>query len=101
MTVPFKELDGSPVETFGPDGPKAQRRILVAWEDRQAMIAELLGDGYQVGAAPPAGYPLCPSALAMEIRSQPWPAKSRCWFSRPTPGNCSGCCRSRRAIRWN
>jgi hypothetical protein len=74
MAISFKELDGSPTESFGVDGPKAQRRILVAWEERHAMIAELLGQGYQSGGTSPASYPLWANALAMAVRLEPWPS---------------------------
>ena len=73
MTVPFKELAGSPVETFSPDGLKAQRRILVAWEDRYRMLTELLGDGDEFGGLSPAGYPECPAVVVMQARLEPWP----------------------------
>jgi len=73
MTTAFKELAGSPVETYGPDGMKAQRRILVAWENRHGMVAELLGDGYEFGGTQPAQYPDRPYVLAMCVKLHPWP----------------------------
>lgn len=73
MSVPFKELPGSPVETFGAEGLRAQRRVLVAWEDRHRMVLELLGDGQQFGGLPSAGYPACSAAIAAEVRLEPWP----------------------------
>jgi hypothetical protein len=66
MTVAFKELSGSPSETFAPEGMAARRRILVAWEDRFSMLVELLGTGGS-------GYPACPYALVMRAAVEPWP----------------------------
>jgi hypothetical protein len=72
MSVPFKELAGSPVELFGPEGMKVQRRLVVAWEDRHRLVAELLGDGYQFGGSPPAGYPGHSGVVAVAVRLEPW-----------------------------
>jgi len=73
MTIAFKELAGSPVETYGPEGMKAERRILVAWENRHGMVAELLGDGYEFGGLQQAPYPNRPFVVAMRVRLEPWP----------------------------
>lgn len=73
MTTPFKELAGSPRESFGPDGMTAQRRIVVAWEDRHAMIAELLGEGYAFGSAGCTAYPGFAGIAAMQAKVEPWP----------------------------
>jgi len=73
MAVAFKELAGSPVETYTPEGMKAQRRILVAWEDRHAMVAELLGDEFEFGGRPQAHYPNRNGVVAMDVRLEPWP----------------------------
>lgn len=73
MTIAFREFAGSPQESFGPGGMKARRRILVAWEHRHAMVAELLGDGYEFGGTSRAGYPSHPGAVAMRVRVEPWP----------------------------
>ena len=43
MSVPFKELGGSPVEQYGLEGFRAQRTFLIAWEDRDAFAADYLG----------------------------------------------------------
>ena len=37
MSLTFKELAGSPVETYQPEGMKAERRLLCAYEDRRAV----------------------------------------------------------------
>ncbi len=73
MTIAFKELAGSPTETFAPEGMKAQRRILVAWEDRHAMVGELLGDGYEFGTRGRAQYPNRNGVVAMRVKLEPWP----------------------------
>lgn len=73
MGVSFKELAGSPLETYGPEGMKAERRILVAWEDRHAIVAELLGDGYEFGGAGRAAYPERAAVVAMRVKLEPWP----------------------------
>jgi hypothetical protein len=73
MSTPFKELAGSPAERFSLDAITAQRRLVVAWEDRYAMAAELLGGSYEFGGWRPAGYPGRPFVLAARIRVEPWP----------------------------
>lgn len=76
MTTPFRELAGSPVETFTADGMKARRRLVTAWEDRHALVAELLGQGYTLGAQGAASYPGRPMITAAEVRLEPWPAQA-------------------------
>jgi hypothetical protein len=73
MTIAFKELAGSPTETFAPEGMKAQRRILVAWKDRHAMVGELLGNGFEFGTRGPAQYPNRNAVVAMRVKLEPWP----------------------------
>lgn len=75
MTVPFKELAGSPVETYGPDGMKAERRILCAWEDRLAMVGELLGTGYSFGGTQSAGYPDRQGVVAVQVKVEPFESR--------------------------
>jgi hypothetical protein len=72
MTVAFKELAGSPLETYGPDGMKAQRVLLCGWDDRELVVEQLLGDGYEFGGRGRAGYPDKPDLLAMRIRCEPF-----------------------------
>jgi hypothetical protein len=72
MTVLFKELAGSPTETYGPDGLTAQRHLLCAYEDRRAVAAALLGSGSQVGGRSQAGYPGGPGVFAMRVRIEPF-----------------------------
>jgi hypothetical protein len=68
----FKELAGSPVETYGPDGMQAERRLLCAYEDRQAVVAALLGNADILGGLGRAEYPGCPGVLAMRVRVEPF-----------------------------
>jgi len=71
MSVAFKELAGSPVETFGPDGMTARRTLLCAWADRRRLVEQLLGDGYEFGGNLRAVYPGSPSVVAMQARCEP------------------------------
>jgi hypothetical protein len=72
MTLLFKELAGSPVETFSPEGMKAQRRLLCAYEDRQEVVAALLGDGFEFSGQPRAAYPGRPGVLVAQVRVEPF-----------------------------
>lgn len=67
MTVVFHELAGSPTETYGSEGIRAQRHVLCAWEDRHDLLVELLGDGYEFGGNTRAEYPDHPGVLAMQV----------------------------------
>jgi hypothetical protein len=71
MTVAFKELAGSPVETYGPDGMKAERVLLCAWDDRELLVEQLLGDGYEFGGSGQTQYPDKPDVVAVRIRCEP------------------------------
>lgn len=73
MTVAFKELAGSPRKTYGPDGPKAHREILVNGSDELAMVKELLGDGYEFGGSKRLAYPNWKNVVAVHIQSEPFP----------------------------
>jgi hypothetical protein len=75
MTVAFKELAGSPKETYAPEGLRAERHILCAWEDRLAMVAALLGDGYALGGTRRAAYPDRPPVVAMRVEVAPFHAR--------------------------
>lgn len=72
MTVAFKELAGSPVETHGPEGFRARRILLCAWDDRQQVVEQLLGDGYEYGGRSRAQYPDQPDVVAMRTRCEPF-----------------------------
>ncbi|MBN2581410.1 MAG: hypothetical protein JXB10_20685 [Pirellulales bacterium] len=71
MTTPFKELAGSPRESFGPDGMEAERRLICAWDDRRALVEEILGDGYEFGGQNPVAYPGVSSVVAVRVRVEP------------------------------
>ena len=72
MTVAFKELAGSPVETYGPEGLRAQRVLLCAWDDREQVVQRLVGDGYEYGGSSRAPYPGKPDVVAMRARCEPF-----------------------------
>jgi hypothetical protein len=74
MSVVFKELAGSPIEAYDQNGMKAQRRLLCAYEDRQAALLALLG-GSQLGSPPQATYPDQPNLLAIRVRIEPFEKK--------------------------
>ncbi|MHC4406024.1 MAG: hypothetical protein ACYTG0_40825 [Planctomycetota bacterium] len=72
MSVSFKELGGSPVEQYGLDGFRARREFLIAWEDRGAFAAEVLGTAAQHGGSPWIHYPGKPTAFAVKLRYEPF-----------------------------
>ncbi len=72
MTVPFHELAGSPVETYGPNGITARRTLACAWADRHRLVRALLGDGYRFGdGGSRAAYPTAAAAVAMTVQVAP------------------------------
>jgi hypothetical protein len=71
MTVPFRELAGSPREQYDANGFSARRELLVAWENRDALAVEILGEGAQYGGSYWSTYPGKPSAFAVSIRFEP------------------------------
>lgn len=70
MAVSFKELGGSPVENFGPEGMTCERRFLVEWADRRAFVAELLGDNFDFGGTGLADYPGTTGIKAVRVRCE-------------------------------
>ena len=50
---------------------KAVRTLLCAWDDREAVIEQLLGDGYEFGGSSRAPYPGKPNVVAMRTRCEP------------------------------
>ncbi len=72
MSIPFHELGGSPVEHYSPGGFRARREFLVAWDDRDAFAADVLGTSPQHGSRTPAEYPGRPSVLAVSVRIEPF-----------------------------
>jgi hypothetical protein len=71
MTVAFKELTGSPKETFDANGMKAERYLICAWPDRNAFVEEILGEGYQSGITNPVSYPGASGVLAAQVQVEP------------------------------
>ena len=71
MTVSFKELGGSPVEQYDLEGFSARREFLIAWEDRDAFAAEVLGSTSQLGGTVPVHYPDRETVTAVRLRYQP------------------------------
>ena len=70
MSLLFKELAGSPVETFMLEGMKAQRRLLCAFEDRYTLVGTLLGGS--TPDRPQVAYPGQPAVVATRIRVEPF-----------------------------
>jgi hypothetical protein len=72
MSVPFKELGGSPQEEYNLQGFRAQRQFLIAWQDRDAFAAEVLNIAGQHGASTWVQYPGKPTVLAVRVRFEPF-----------------------------
>ena len=72
MSVPFKELGGSPQEEYTLEGFRAQRQFLIAWDDRDAFAGEVLGAVAQHGATTWVQYPGKPTAFAVRLRYEPF-----------------------------
>lgn len=75
MTIAFKELSGSPTERYGANGIRAHRKVLCAWNDRQNLVIELLGDGYEFGGVLRAEYPDNSGLVAMDVSIEPFHPK--------------------------
>jgi hypothetical protein len=71
MSTLFKELPGSPRENFDPDGMTAVRQLICAWDDRRALVEEILGDGYEFGGQNPVHYPGVSSVVAVRVQVEP------------------------------
>jgi hypothetical protein len=71
MPTPFKELPGSPTENYDSNGMKAERQLICAWNDRNALVEEILGPGYQSGTLTPIAYPGVATALAAQVTVEP------------------------------
>jgi len=71
MSTAFKELAGSPRESYSADGMTARRRLVCAWGDRAALVRELLGDGYEFGATSPAAYPGASGVVVARVEVEP------------------------------
>lgn len=75
MAISFRELAGSPEETYNREGFNAKREILVAWADRGEMIRALLGDNFAFGGASLATYPDMSDVVVDNIKTVPWTTK--------------------------
>lgn len=73
--IAFRELAGSPEETYTSDGFNGTRQILVAWENRDAMVRELLGDRFIFGGRDLATYPDRSDVVVDTIKVVPWTTK--------------------------
>jgi hypothetical protein len=71
MSTPFKELPGSPTESYGPYGMTAQRQLICAWQDRNTFVQEILGSGYVFGGTSPVSYPGVADVLATSVQVVP------------------------------
>ena len=72
MTVTYGELMGSPDESYGEDGMSATRELVVAWENRRALLRELLGNSYEFGGSNRAQYPASQYVLCTGARCRPF-----------------------------
>jgi hypothetical protein len=71
MSVTYKELTGSPVEQYGADGMTATRLFICPWDDRDAFVQEILGEGYQSGISDPVAYPGAGGVAAIKVKVEP------------------------------
>ncbi len=72
MSMSFRELAGSPVEEYGPQGFRARREFLVAWEDRAAFAAAALGAASGYGGGLAASYPGRSAVRAVSLKFEPF-----------------------------
>ena len=72
MTVPFQELNGSPIEHYSLSGFRAERRFLIAWADRDAFAVEVLGVINSSGDRTWAAYPGKSSVFAASVQFEPF-----------------------------
>lgn len=72
MSVSFKELGGSPTEQYTLEGFNAQRQFLIAWEDRDAFAAEVMGRASEHGGQAWVNYPDKTSVFAVKLRYEPF-----------------------------
>lgn len=76
MTVAFKELGGSPTETWDESGMHAERIFRVAWDERWAFVMEALGNGLPFGAIRLGDYPGAPGVLCIGATAEPFMGES-------------------------
>jgi hypothetical protein len=75
LSIPFRELDGSPTESWGPQGFTATRRLRCAWADRLLLAAELRGGVVSLNRVDtyfaPQSYPGFAAALVGQVEIAP------------------------------
>lgn len=71
MAVAFRELSGSPTEKYTADGFTAEREFLIAWEDRDAFAAEVLGQAAEYGGSTWINYPGKTAVFAYHLEYAP------------------------------
>ncbi|MGW8256753.1 MAG: hypothetical protein ACWGMZ_04635, partial [Thermoguttaceae bacterium] len=71
MSTAFKELTGSPVESYDSYGMKAERQLICVWSERDALVQEILGPGFRTGSLTPISYPGVPTATAASVKVEP------------------------------
>lgn len=69
-TVAWKELDGSPKETWGKDGFSATREFLCPWADRETLAMDMMGDGLNFGNRSRMHYPGHVEAVVFQVQSE-------------------------------
>lgn len=72
MTIVFKELAGSPEEKYSMTGFSATRKLLCAWNDRNALVRELLGDNEEFAGNTSVSYPGRHDIRVTDINIVPW-----------------------------
>ncbi len=72
MSTPFQELAGSPIEHYDLDGFRAERQFIIAWTDRDAFAADVLGLALEHGGRTWATYPGKSSVFAVRLRFEPF-----------------------------
>ena len=72
MPIPFKELGGSPQEEYSLEGFRAQRVFLIAWEDRDAFAAQVLGTVAGYASSESVHYPGKSTAFAVRVHYEPF-----------------------------
>ncbi|MBN1910117.1 MAG: hypothetical protein JW818_10285 [Pirellulales bacterium] len=71
MSIPFRELGGSPCEWYDAAGFHARREFLVAWADRDAFALYVLGEAAEFGGSTQVNYPGKAHVFAVKLRYEP------------------------------
>ncbi len=70
-SVSFFELGGSPTEVFTPEGFKATRKFLVAWDDRDAFAQDVMGGASEYDYTNSTFYPNRPQVIPVRLTFKP------------------------------